>query len=183
MINLGLRHDYISSETKRFESVSDLSFLNEYLIGQDYMFAMWLDYGVFTGKYVNQTFYTPQVLSFKLEHLQRLRIFSTDKEIYFWRQQGQLKGRLRQDNAAGKKKIEVVDAEQILVGTDSHHLTDGFTQISEQRGAQLNLPIPDLKVDDHKKRAYVLTRHYIDFNHLGQAYYNDSRLIAFRRKA
>lgn len=139
-------------------------------------FVLWLDHQVLTGQYEHHQFFCPESYSLDLTYLQRLRLFDSKQELHIWRSQNQLKGRLRQDTEG--QPTEFVVAEQILVGTDYQSLGE-FTEIFEERGTLLRLPLPNIHVDEQQARSYIQTHHYIDYNSLGQAGYVDCRFVAF----
>lgn len=130
---------------------------------------------VIIGKIYNNRliFYNDDEIDIK--YLVMLRAFNKNEELYIWRNSGnRFNYRLRKDGEGEEKNA--VDAEQILWGTKSENLTEGWTRLSESRGMELIVPI-DMDKSKDKKRIKLRTRHYIGFNELGQAGYIDSRFV------
>lgn len=152
------------------ENIKDKSFV-----------AAYLDYKVLIGKFEDKRLYFYDDESFEARYIQRLRVFNEDRELLIWRSSDGLKGRLRIDGEGDD--AFVVDAEQVLFGTEAEDLK-GFTRIREKRGTELILPISDLRIDDKKNRAFIKTRNYIGFNEdTHQAGYIDCRFVGLGSKA
>lgn len=140
----------------------------------------WLDYEVLIGIWENQQFIFYNGKNLKLKYLQRLRIFNQEREIFLWRTNGQLKGRLREDNQEGSK-VTIVVAKQLIFGTKSKQLNDSFTEIYEERGTKLVLPFTNLEVDNKSidNRIFLQTYNYVKTTLEYQATYFDCRFVAF----
>lgn len=140
----------------------------------------WLDYEVLIGIWENQQFVFYNGKNLKLKYLQRLRIFNQEREIFLWRTNGQLKGRLREDNQEGSK-VTIVVAKQLLFGTKSKQLDDSFTEIYEDRGTKLVLPFTNMEVDNKSidNRIFLQTYNYVKTTLEYQATYFDCRFVAF----
>ncbi len=92
------------------------------------------------GKYADGklSFYNNE--EFDPVYIKKIRIFNQNEELFLWRQNGKLKGRLRKDNEGNE--TTVVDAEQLLWGTRGEVLEDtGFVKLTEERGTEYNSPL------------------------------------------
>ncbi|MBI4854562.1 MAG: TIGR03984 family CRISPR-associated protein [Acidobacteria bacterium] len=154
-------------------------FVQENSMSRAYVVA-WLDYEVLIGIWENQEFIFYNSKNLDLKYVQRLRIFNQEKELFLWRTNEQLKGRLRQDNQEGSKVATVI-AKQLIFGTKSKPLDNFFTEIYEDRGIKLILPFTNLMVDDKDKnnRIFLQTHNYIKTTLTHQATYFDCRFVAF----
>lgn len=117
----------------------------------------------------------------KADKVLELRVFSTEKELYFWREVfGSLCVRLREDTCG--EESYVVDARQVIWGTRATAIDVGqdWTELTEElRGIRLVVPFAKVNVDDGRKRVKLKTRHYIGYNAIGQAGYVDARFVGF----
>ncbi|MFZ5518644.1 MAG: type III-D CRISPR-associated protein Csx19 [Candidatus Zhuqueibacterota bacterium] len=153
------------------------------LINESAFYVAWLDYAVLIGRWDDNQFSSHNNESLNIQFLQKVRIFNKDKELYLWRTNGGLKGRLRIDNDVNiQQEAEIIIANQVLCGTDARKLTkDDFTEINEERGTNLILPFnySALKVDNEKNRVCIKTHNYIGYNEAHQASYVDCRFVGF----
>lgn len=126
--------------------------------------------------------------SIDFKYLQKLRIFNKDAELHIWKTQGIFKGRIRAEKrfqGANKTKhndfeiVEFVQADQILFGTTSSDIENGFTKLTEDRGTEVILPFTNIVLDAPDKRIAIRTRNYIGYNEIGQAGYVDCRFVEF----
>lgn len=108
--------------------------------------------------------------------IQLARVFAQTQELKVWRQEGALHARLRIDGSG--EEIAAVDARQILWGTKSQALGEGWTRIFEDRGTELIIPVPVKLGGSPRDRAILRTRNYIGYLENGQASYMDSRFVA-----
>lgn len=165
----------IQSEVTAIQ-VKQWSELANYLRGQDYTAVLYCDDGVKIGHYREGAFDGANGEIKDLRHVQTLRIFNENEELMLKRKGNTWSGRLRTDYLSGET-IEVNDREQILVGTSATTGAPGFTTISEERGACLELPLENITIDDQKQRAYIATRNYIGYLETHQASYIDTRFV------
>jgi CRISPR-associated protein (TIGR03984 family) len=107
-----------------------------------------------------------------------LRVFNVKEEVYIWKKnENTFSWRYRKDSDGDQ--VYVVDVKQVLWGTSVEPKEHGWSRLYEKRGIELIVPIEQLKVDDKKNRLKILTRHYIDYNEIGQAGYSDTRIVDF----
>lgn len=184
----GLAERYIRTDTtcekgREIPSFHQLqSYINRFIEGRAFAVS-YLDYGVCIGKYAQGRLLFYKNEQFETKYLQRLRVFNETSELLLWRTEvSTFSARLREDEARDQQ-IEngsyVIDAHQVIWGTKAKRLDDGWSELTEQRGARLIVPFPDLKVDTEKNRLQLWTRHYISFYENGQAGYTDSRFVTF----
>ncbi len=137
----------------------------------------YLDYKVLIGKFENSKilFYNDKV--FEPKFIKKIRVFNETKELHIWKEGNFFNSRLRIDEEGNI--ADIVEARQIIWGTEFHPLGNGFSLITEKRGTELIIPFESIEINDKKKRLSVLTRNYIDYNKNGQASYNDVRFVQF----
>jgi CRISPR-associated protein (TIGR03984 family) len=75
-----------------------------------------------------------------------MRIFNKNEELFLWRSNDTLKGRHRKDMEG--KVTWLVEADQVLWGTEAKALDNKYSEITEKRGTKLVLPIIGLNVDE-----------------------------------
>ena len=143
----------------------------------DGLVVAYLDYKVLVGKYLNKRFSFYYNETFATKYLQRMRVFNENSELLLWQcGGGSFNSRLRVD---GEGELQdYVDAEQVIWGTKSKALADGFSLLTEKRGIAIVLPLANLVVDEKEKRVKLKTRNYIGYNEAGQAGYEDCRFIS-----
>lgn len=178
----GLTLTSIESSFKQYSAPADYrKFITENM-KKNSLAVVYLDYKVLIGIYNGAKFNFYKNESFEDKYIQRIRVFNENEEFYAWRTADGLKGRLRLDENAAKddkKVIDVVDAFQVLFGTDVEKFKD-FTKIFEiKRGTALVLPFENIAVDDVRKRVSLKIRNYIDYNQQNQATYVDCRFVGF----
>jgi CRISPR-associated protein (TIGR03984 family) len=142
--------------------------------------VVWLDYKVLIGTWDGKDFQFYNDETFENKYLQRMRVFNKDREMLVYRTGGGFKGRLRIDDKDGKG-AEVIVAKQVLFGTkkDESCKDSNYTKITEKRGTSLVLPFGGLDVYNKKKRVFIKTHNYIDYNAVNQATYVDCRFVSF----
>lgn len=188
-IGNGLRFSTIKSYTPKLDTIEILDFISlKSLVkdnfGQKGICIFYLDYKVLIGKYDGENFTFQEDKEFEPRFIQKMRLFNTDRELFLWRiNKKGFRRRLRIDYEGNE--IDVVDSNQVLWGTTS--ISKGeFTEISEERGTKLILPIKDLKVDNSENRAFILTRNYISYKTYDSTYeqagYEDCRFVAITDK-
>lgn len=189
--------DNIKGEVQKWMSKEKVSYIVAYL-----------NHTVLIGRYENNQFKFHNSNEFEEKYIQRIRIFNEQEELLLWRTTNGFKGRYRKDKGGGSdegNQLDVVDACQVLWGTRSEVLSDGFTRIYEDRGTELIMPLPPQKIEDflgtpldnfevnswqmgspenHKvfwggSRVAIKTRNYIDYLPTNQATYVDSRFMGF----
>lgn len=177
----GLKLSNIDTEVilteRQVKSWEDLQRIVDEYIQSGYVIA-YLHYKVLIGKVKDKVLAFYRGETFDPKYLLKLRAFNEEKEVYLWRRtEGEFHVRFRIDGKGSK--TDVVDAEQILWGTSSRVLGDGWTLLSENRGVELILPgnFEAFKDDKGEKRVKLKTRHYVGYNELGQAGYVDCRFM------
>jgi len=145
----------------------------------------WLDYAVLFGTVQSGKIklYNNELPDFN-KYLQKLRVFNEKEGLYIWRSGDKFKFRYREDGVSEEvgKKIEYIDAEQIMYGSRFENKGD-FIEVSEERGIRYIVPekfIENNLIDDinnNKKRLVLHTRNYIGYNEIGQAGFIDSRFL------
>lgn len=152
-----------------------LTFLNEHFKEDGFIIA-YLDYAVLMGYYRNGKYIFYNHGEIEEKYLQRLRLFNKSKELYIWRSSGSFKARLRIDDEG--EDAHVVDACQVLWGTMAKPLGE-FTELTEDRGTTLIVPLKNVTVNDRKNRLGLITRNYIGYTPAFQATYIDCRFVDF----
>jgi len=157
-------------------TIADISLTAKSHIPSDSFVIAYLDYKVLIGRCSNGSFAFCQNALLDPKYVQRIRIFNKNEELLLWRTGSGVKGRYRVDGNGDE--TDVVDAEQVLFGTNSRDLGNGFTRLFEKRGTELVLPFSELEVTE-TSRVTLKTRNYVDFNKAHQASYWDCRCIGF----
>jgi len=139
--------------------------------------VVYLDYKVLIGIYENNNMIFANNETFEPKYIQKIRFFDENKELLLWRSNEILKGRLRIDNEG--EDVDVIDAHQVLWGTQASQVNEEFTIITEDRGTTLILPIRNVNVNTSKKRIFLSTRNYIGYMINNQATYVDCRFVKF----
>jgi len=167
----------IKSSVEKGEVNSDL---NSFIINKinEGFIICWLHYEVLFGKIENNgfTFYSNLTSNLK-KYLIKLRAFNDKDEIYLWKHDDKLSFRYRKDGEG--TDWEIIDAKQVMFGTNSRDLGNGFTEIKEKRGIKYIVPTEFLngRSLSIKARLMLITRNYIYDNELGQANFIDSRFL------
>lgn len=139
--------------------------------------VLWLPHEVVIGRWAEGQFCSLTSTRLDAPDLLRLRMFDPHAELHIWRTPAGLQGRFRTDTAGAPTPL--IEAHQVLVGTNYVTEKSGFTVIWEARGSELSLPLPHLQVDDKKRRLFIKTRNYIGtLAATGQATYTDCRFVA-----
>lgn len=151
--------------------------------------VLYLVYGIRFAKYENSTlsFYNNEANDFKKYGISA-RIFNKDKELKIWKEGDTFFWRLRTDSENGAKKVDVVEAQQIMWGTITDDLGDGWTCLTEERGTELIIPLkidipkqnPEDKEKEPLKRAAIKTRNYIFYINDALASYCDDRFVELK---
>lgn len=183
----GLMERYIETNTRceQEQEIPSFEMLQSYVsrfIEDPAMIVAYLDYKVCFGKYTEGKLLFFKDERFETKYIQRLCVFNETSELLLWRTEGCIFNvRLREDDTSDGR-IEngsyVIDTHQVLWGTKVKKLSDGWSELMEQRGTRLIVPFPALGVDS-ENRLKLWTRHYISFNENGQAGYTDSRFVTF----
>lgn len=155
------------------------SLLKENFVGKSYV-VVWLDYKVLIGACSNGVLCFCNDETFDYKYVQRLRVFDLQKELLIWRSSGKWNGRMRTDNLEGKGTV-VVEAKQVVYGTDVIPVNEQFTEIREKRATKLklNIPFTNMKVDDKQNRIFIKTFNYTKTNAVNQVTYFDCRFVEF----
>jgi len=149
---------------------------------KDGLIIAWFYHKVLFGEIISEkiSFYDNEQLDDK-DKLIRLRAFNENEEIHLW-----IKGKkwffryARENNSENGNNTEVIDAEQVMFGTRSSNVINGFVKIYEDRGIEYCLParILNNRKLDEMNRLILKTRNYISYNEIGQASFADSRFMA-----
>lgn len=170
------------TETNSRKNIADWGNIDDLLSrfnNQNAFFVAYLDYKVVIGCFGNKKFSLPDNETFDPKFTQKIRIFDEDKELYLWRTaENTFSYRLRVDTEG--EKMDVVEAHQVLWGTDVERREDGWSEITEERGTKLIVPF-DVKTEKDLPLR-LKTRNYIDYNDNCQAGYVDCRFVAFTDK-
>ena len=140
--------------------------------------VVYLDDKVLAGRWTGKLFQFYDGQPIEEKYIQRIRVFSANKELYAWRVNDEMKRRIRTDDFNGKG-TDVVVAEQVLFGTMVDNKGNNFNEISEKRGTHLFVPFENLVVDEKENRLFIKTHNYIEYNSVGQATYADCRFVSF----
>jgi CRISPR-associated protein (TIGR03984 family) len=146
------------------------------LFKDDGYITAYLDYAVLMGYFRDGKCIFHEHGEIEEKYLLRLRLFNESKELYLWRSPEGFKARLRIDGEG--EESPVIDAHQVLWGTRAKPIGE-FTELTEDRGTRLVVPLKDLYIDDKKKRLFIRTRNYIGYTQNHQATYIDCRFIGF----
>lgn len=174
----GLELKQISSKVEIIAEINDLKeTISKYFNTPGFAIA-YLTNDVLIGRVINGEFKFYQDKTIQPEYILKLRIFNTQKELFLWQTEEGIKGRVREDlEGTG---TYVVDACQVLWGTDKEKLTDGWSRIFEERGTELILPFSNINVNNRKNRLFIRTRNYIQFHPITcLATYSDCRFVEF----
>lgn len=121
-----------------------------------------------------------------LDNLIKMRIFTSESELYIWRTTlGGFRARLRKDGSG--EDTGVVDASQIIFGTKAEPVDgDGqYAVLREKRGTEVVIPLQELgisneEINEKTGRLCIKTRNYIGtIPETGQATYTDVRFVEF----
>lgn len=176
----GLTHNVINSKSVPVTMNSQEDF--EKILADNFKgvgtVVAYLDYAVMIGNFNGSKMEFPGYDSkFDSAFIQKLRLFNKDKELFVWRTSEGFKARLRTDGDGAE--INVIEAEQIVLGTDVEIGSD-YSVLKEKRGTRIILPLNNLNVDEKKKRLKIKTRNYVGFDEeTGQAGYCDCRFVEF----
>jgi len=180
----------LSTEDCKQHELSDfasLEILANGRFGETGFGVFYLDNEVLVGEYDGKKFYFSVGKSPNPRFLQKMRLFNLNKELLLWRKKwdtdsGNFASRLRIDNEG--KEIEAVDACQLLWGKVTQK-DEKFTELSDNRGMKLIIPLKDVSVSDGD-RFFIKTRNYITYEtddpSYMQASYFDSRFVSFTDK-
>lgn len=141
----------------------------------------YLDYKVLIGGISNNRFEFYGSETIEEKYIQRLRLFNDQKELLIWHGNSTLNGRLRIDDEGDD--TFVVEAYQVLWGTDKKDLGNGWSRLYEERGTELILPVGNVEINNKKKRLFLKTRNYITFHpKTYRATYGDCRFVELMEK-
>ncbi|MCI4626757.1 MAG: CRISPR-associated protein Csx19 [Candidatus Magnetoovum sp. WYHC-5] len=172
-----------------------ITLIEKYIKTPSY-FVAYLFSKVLIGRYNEKKFisYDNQPNIFP-KYLIKLRIFNENEEIYLWRKSESIFAwRYKKDEENHEQspcaEQSIIDVKQILWGTkvEGYKCNEGsdWVCLSEERGMKLIIPFNINKFtkynqeeDNSKNRVKILTRHYIEYNEIGQAGYVDARMVQF----
>ena len=110
------------------------------------------------------------------KYVKELRVFSENGELYIWKQQQELKYRLRIDNGKTGEKVYIYPEQHFMWG-DEHDQQDPQTVYEKNRGMRLRFPC------DVSKKALPLkyeVRNYYKYDkNTGLIQFEDARLVKF----
>ena len=133
------------------------------------------------GKWEDNSFQFYESECLEKDHILKLRVFNSEQELLVWKSGSSLKARLRKDNLNGNSSYAVV-ADQVLAGTQTKPLNNGWIRVWEERGGSLELPFPNVYVNVKEKpdkRIHIRTYNYIGETPAYQATYVDCRFVGF----
>ncbi|WP_051654175.1 CRISPR-associated protein Csx19 [Persephonella sp. KM09-Lau-8] len=140
--------------------------------------VLWLDYQILFG-YIEQRnlfFFEKPDYDFTF----RIRAFNEDEELHIWRKKNKYFYRYRKDIPSDNGKIEYIDTNQLILGTETISIDENWKKIKEDRGSIFILPKKILNEDvSLNKRLFIKTRNYITYNPLGQVGFEDNRFVKF----
>lgn len=174
---LELKHIGAMTESLKQVAVGALTTTLANYFPENGLVTVYLDHSVLIGKWVGD-FQFPDDQAIEEQFIQKIRVFNPTQEFYAWRTTQGFNGRFRKDNFEGSG-VDVVVAEQVLLGTKMKKNAAGFTAIFEQRGACLTIPFENIAVVEKQQRIFIKTHHYLEYNPMGQAGYADCRFVAF----
>lgn len=126
----------------------------------------------------------------RMETLQQARLFSSEAELFIWRDgDGEWNGRWLRNANEGETPCwsESFDEPQLLWGTHATPLEHGFTLLED--GAQglyhavpLKAAIMNKDNGELKQSVQLNIRHYLAYDEQGQAYVAVSRLVEVKEK-
>jgi CRISPR-associated protein (TIGR03984 family) len=180
----GLIYSKVKTTTTLFDLSSDADIFKN-APTKDAWFIAYLFHRVVIGKVVNKQFeyYKQADKDVVLANIQKLRIFNKDAELFVWRtNQGKYKARLRKDDVGEEQGV--VDARQVMFGTEAKPVNETYSCLTEKRGTEIILPLKDLgikdsEINDGKGRLCIHTRSYIGYIEDTQATYEDVRFVKF----
>jgi CRISPR-associated protein (TIGR03984 family) len=166
-LNFGQKKSY--TETCKQYQLSDFSSLEAFAhdrFGEIGYCVFYLDNKVLFGRYNGESFLFYDNDLPKPKFIQKMRLFNQNKELLLWKKQSKedfsdFAYRLRVDEEGDD--TDVIDAMQVLWGTKANSLDENFTQLSEERGMKIIVPLKEVEVDDGEKRLFILTRNYITY--------------------
>lgn len=183
----GLVLKYINSKVIALDEVglfNNIDELHKFIIektGFKSAYAVFYTYDeVLFGEITEKTIELYKSDSLISKEIIKMRVFNEKAELYMWKSKNRMKGRLRTDEE-GKETL-VVEAEQVVIGTKSEKIQDGFVKLSEERGIKVILPekiVAGKTIDDGTNRLKIMSRNYVEFNDDSIATYKDCRLIGF----
>ena len=128
----GLEHKTFKTTTKPVNIKDDISIISN--APENAWFLAYLDHRVVIGTLINDTwkYFHQGDNDVILENIQKLRVFNRTAELFVWRTKlGKYKGRLKIDETGSEQ--EVVDAWQVLFGTEAEMLDKTYSKLKEKR--------------------------------------------------
>jgi len=139
---------------------------------------VYLDYQVMIGKLSAGKLVFFDREQFEPLFIQQARFFNGERELFLWKKRAN-SFYIRVRNDGEGEEVECVESDQIIWGTKSRNRGE-WTELTEERGMKLLLPLRNIQVDNEKKRLKIRSRHYIEINkETSQAGYADCRLVSF----
>ena len=162
----------------QFQTTGDIMERIEQNFEQATVLTLFKDTAKF-GKYADRQIEYIENEKLEYDRIEEMRIFDPKKELYIWRENDHLKGRLREDNdETGTKETEYVISNLILWGTRAKTEKPGWTTLKEERGIEYTVPYTPKRIDEqHPLRIKIHT--YIEYIDEIQASYTDSRFVEF----
>lgn len=112
------------------------------------------------------------------EHIDELRLFSSQREWHVWADGNGFKGRMTPCEIT--KPEHTHDEPILLVGSAIKSTQDAFELIDPSTGCRWSLPSMAFAagLDEHDLPLQLLVRNYYDFDDNGRLVFNDARLVS-----
>lgn len=110
------------------------------------------------------------------ENLKELRVFSENGELYIWKQNRELKYRLRIDNGKEGKEVNIYPEQHFMWGNKVCQQDDKLIY-EENRGMQFKFPFP--MTEDRLPLQYEVRNYYRYDKNTGLIQFEDARLVKF----
>ncbi len=177
----GLELKSINSESLILNEIKSLTNTVKEYFKESGLVVAYQSNKILIGKYDGNNFHFFHEEQIDERKLLKIRIFNNQKELFLWKSNGNIKGRLRIDTEG--EEVFVVDAYQQLWGTDFQKINNSWTKIFEERGTELILPFSNIKVDNKQNKVFIKTRNYIEYHSKSLlATYGDCRFVGFYDK-
>eukprot|EP00831_Metopus_contortus_P065831 TRINITY_DN58769_c0_g1_i1.p1 TRINITY_DN58769_c0_g1~~TRINITY_DN58769_c0_g1_i1.p1 ORF type:complete len:166 (-),score=40.14 TRINITY_DN58769_c0_g1_i1:118-615(-) len=123
------------------------------------VFALFKDKSIF-GEVKNGIMSFREPVAVDIKMIEEMRIFNKKKELYLFRKNNELLGRLREDCKTGDgKEMEYVCSTIALWGTEATETDNNWTTLSEDRGIKFTIPFPlkNCKKSTNIARSFLLS--------------------------
>ncbi len=109
------------------------------------------------------------------EFLKELRVFSENGELYIWKQNQELKYRLRTDDE-GNDTFKIYEEEHFMWGNAKK---DEYTIHEKNRGMEFKFPF---HIDEKQLPLKYTVQNYYNYDENGLIQFKDARLVCFLHK-